>query len=70
MGNILSKPAPRGALNWGDGPASALLIGALVVLVAYQSVQIRRTPLVPLPFPFNRRTGVPQQPNGAVITVS
>lgn len=70
MGNILSKPAPRGALNWGDGPASALLIGALVVLVAYQSVQIRRAPLAPLPFPFNRRTGEPQQPNGAVITVS
>jgi uncharacterized membrane-anchored protein len=70
MGNILSKPAPRGFLNCGDGPASALLIGALVVLVVYESVQIRRTPLAPLPFPFNRRTGKPQQPNGAVLTVS
>lgn len=69
MGNILSKPAPRGALNWRDGPASALQVGALVVLVTYQTVQIRRTPLAPLPFPVNRRTGAPQQPNGAVITV-
>ena len=70
MGNILSKPAPRGALNWGDGPASALLIGVLVILVACETVLLRRKPLAPLPFPFNRRTGAPQQPNGAVITVS
>ena len=45
-----------------------MLIVALVVLVAYQAVEIRRDPLDPLPMPVSRRTGQPQQPNGAVIT--
>ncbi len=51
-----------------------MLIAALVVLVGYQALDIRRHPLeplpLPLPLPLNRRTGgQPQRPNGEVITV-
>ena len=70
VGNILSKPRERGGLDWGNAASSALLIGLLVALVIYQIVEIRRHPLQPLPMPLNRRTGQPQQPNGAVITVA
>ena len=42
----------------------------LVALVVYEIVQLRRHPLDPLPMPVNRITGAPQQPNGAVITVT
>ena len=42
---------------------------ALVVLVGYQTLDIRRHPLEPLPMPMNRHTGQPQRPNGEVITV-
>jgi len=32
VGNVLSKSAEQGGLEWENGPASAALIGALVVL--------------------------------------
>ena len=70
VGNILSKPRDRGGLAWGNATASALLIVLLVALVVYEIVQLRRHPLDPLPMPVNRITGAPQQPNGAVITVT
>jgi uncharacterized membrane-anchored protein len=64
LGNILSKSREHGGLAWGNTPSTAVLVGALVVLVAYQTVQIHRHPLQPLPAPVNRRTGEPQRPNG------
>ena len=69
VGNVLSKSRDHGGLNWGNAGASAVLIAALVVLVGYQTLDIRRHPLEPLPLPLNRRTGQPQRPNGGVITV-
>ncbi|TGD85179.1 hypothetical protein BayCH28_22545 [Mycolicibacterium sp. CH28] len=69
VGNILSKSRDHGGLNWGNAGASAVLIAALVVLVAYQTLEIRRHPLPPLPLPTSRRTGQPQRPNGEVVTV-
>ena len=66
----MSKPRDRGGLAWGNATASALLIVLLVALVVYEIVQLRRHPLDPLPMPVNRITGAPQQPNGAVITVT
>lgn len=68
-GNILSKPAERGGWGWGDGTASAVLIAALVALVVYQTIDSRRRPLTPVPYPASRRDGTPQRPNGDVITV-
>ena len=70
VGNILSKSRDHGGLEWGNAGASAVLIAGLVVLVAYQTLDIRRHPLEPLPLPMNRHTGQPQQPNGEVITVA
>jgi uncharacterized membrane-anchored protein len=70
VGNILSKSREHGGLDWGNAGASAVLIAALVVLVIYQTVDIRRHPLEPLPMPTNRHTGEPQRPNGEVITVA
>jgi len=69
VGNILSRSSDRGGLGLGNAGASALLIAGLVLLVAYQTVQIRRHPLQPLPLPINRQTGQPQRPNGAVVDV-
>ena len=46
------------------------LRAGLVVLVGYQTLDIRRHPLEPLPLPMNRQTGQPQRPNGEVITVA
>jgi uncharacterized membrane-anchored protein len=69
VGNILSKSRDHGGLDWGNAGASAVLIAALVVLVGYQTLDIRRHPLEPLPMPMNRHTGQPQRPNGEVITV-
>ena len=70
VGNILSRSRERGGLGWGNAGASAVLIGGLVVLVAYQTFEIRRHPLEPLPLPMNRHTGQPQRPNGKVVTVA
>ena len=70
VGNILSKSRDHGGLAWGNAGASAVLIAGLVVLVGYQTLDIRRHPLEPLPLPMNRHTGQPQRPNGEVITVA
>ena len=70
VGNILSRSRDRGGLGLGNAGASAILIAALVVLVVYQTVEIRRHPLEPLPLPLNRHTGQPQRPNGKVVTVA
>jgi uncharacterized membrane-anchored protein len=70
VGNILSFGRDRGGLGWGDASASAVLIAGLVVLVGYQTFEVRRHPLEPLPLPMNRHTGQPQRPNGEVVTVA
>jgi uncharacterized membrane-anchored protein len=67
-GDFLSKPLNHGGLAWGTVWTSAALLAALVVLIAYQSIDIRRHPLDPVPAPLHRRTGEPQQPNGALVT--
>jgi hypothetical protein len=67
-GDSLSKPHELGGLGWGTEWTSAALLGALVALVVYQTIQIRSHPLDPLPLPVNRRTGEPQQPNGELVT--
>jgi uncharacterized membrane-anchored protein len=69
VGNILSKEHERGGMNWGTTWTSAALLAALIGLVAYQTADVRRHPLRPLPAPVNRRTGEPQRPNGELITV-
>jgi uncharacterized membrane-anchored protein len=66
-GDSLTKPADEGGLGWGTLWGSAALLVLLVALVVYQAGQIRRDPLDPLPYPRNRLTGEPQQPNGAVV---
>lgn len=70
VGNILSGGRDHAGLNWGNAGASATLIAALVVLVAYETLQIHNHPLQPLPLPMNRHTGQPQRPNGEVVTVA
>ena len=69
VGNILSKSPERGGLNWGNAGATGVLVAALIGLVAYQTVHVRRNPLPPLPAPVNRRTGERQRPNGQLITL-
>jgi hypothetical protein len=44
-------------------------VAALAGLVAYQTIQVRRHPLQPLPAPINRRTGEPQRPDGQLVTL-
>ena len=70
VGNILSKDHQHGGLGWGNAAASAVLIAALIALVGYQIIDIRRHPLEPLPLPVNRHTGRPQRPNGALVTLA
>jgi uncharacterized membrane-anchored protein len=67
-GDSLSKPHELGGLGWGTEWTSAALLTALIALIIYQSIDTRSHPLDPLPFPVNRRTGEPQQPNGEVVT--
>jgi hypothetical protein len=43
------------------------LVALLAGLIIYQTIQVRRHPLEPLPYPVSRLTGQPQRPNGAVI---
>jgi uncharacterized membrane-anchored protein len=69
LGNILSKSRDHGGLDWGNAGATGVLVAALIALVAYQTVQVHRNPLRPLPAPVNRRTGAPQRPNGGLITL-
>ena len=69
-GDALSKPRELGGLDWGTTWTTAALLAVLVGLILYQSLQIRRRPLDPIPAPINRRTGAPEQPNGALVTVA
>jgi hypothetical protein len=48
-GDLLSEPRNRGALNWGTTWTSAALLAALIALIVYQTIRIRRHPLDPLP---------------------
>jgi uncharacterized membrane-anchored protein len=66
-GDALTKPVAAGGLGWGTVGGSAALFGLLAVLVAAQTLAVRRHPLPPLPYPLSRRTGQPQRPNGAVV---
>jgi len=66
-GDSLIIPVDEGGLGWGTFWGSAALFVVLVALVVYQTIQVRRHPLEPLPYPVSRRTGEPQQPNGAVV---
>jgi uncharacterized membrane-anchored protein len=68
-GDSLIKPRDEGGLGWGTFWGSMALFVVLVALVIYQTFQVRRHPLEPLPYPINRRTGEPQEPNGAVVTL-
>ncbi|QUQ65371.1 COG4705 family protein [Kutzneria sp. CA-103260] len=67
-GDSLIKPVDEGGLGWGTLWGSATLFALLLLLVAYQTLRVRQHPLEPLPYPVSRRTGRPQQPNGAVTT--
>lgn len=67
-GDSLIKPVDEGGLGWGTLWGSVALFALLVVLIVYQVIQVRRHPLEPLPYPVDRRTGEPQQPNGGVVT--
>ena len=66
-GDYLIKPREEGGLGWGTLWGSVALFALLAALVVYQTVQVRRHPLKPLPYPVNRRTGEPQTPNGALV---
>jgi uncharacterized membrane-anchored protein len=68
-GDYLSKPLDHGGLAWGTAWTSAALLVGLIALIGYQTVQVHRHPLDTLPLPTHRRTGAPQQPNGAVVDV-
>jgi uncharacterized membrane-anchored protein len=67
VGDFLSKPADHGGLEWGTTWTSAVLLAILICLAVYQTVQVGRDPLDPVPAPINRRTGEPERPNGALI---
>jgi uncharacterized membrane-anchored protein len=69
-GDALTKPVGAGGLGWGALWGSVALAVALAGLIAYQAWRLRRHPLAPLPAPTNRRTGRPQRPNGALVTVT
>jgi uncharacterized membrane-anchored protein len=69
-GDYLIKPKDEGGLGWGTFWGSMALFVVLVALVIYQTIQVRRHPPEPLPYPVNRRTGEPQEPNGEVVTVA
>jgi uncharacterized membrane-anchored protein len=68
-GDFLSKPHDHGGLQWGTMWTSAALVGVLIALIIYESLQLRRHPLGLLPAPVHRRTGEPQRPNGELVTV-
>lgn len=67
VGDFLSKPHDHGGLAWGTMWTSATLLATMIALIIYQSIQIRRHPLDPVPIPIHRRTGEPQQPNGELV---
>ena len=65
--DFLSKPRDHGGLAWGTMWTSAALVAALIGLIAYQTIDIRRHPLDPVPAPVHRRIGEPQRPNGQLV---
>jgi uncharacterized membrane-anchored protein len=67
-GDSLSKPHDLGGLAWGTMWTSAGLLAVLIALIAHQTIHNRRHPLDPVPASVHRRTGVPQQPNGELVT--
>ena len=67
-GDALTKPASDGGLGWGTAWGSAALGLLLIALTTYQVRQIRLHPPAPLPAPVDRRSGMPQRPNGAPVT--
>ncbi|HEY2206567.1 MAG TPA: hypothetical protein VGH99_19050 [Pseudonocardia sp.] len=66
-GDSLIKPTDEGGLGWGTLWGSMALFAVLIALIVHQTAQLRRRPLEPLPYPVNRLTGEPQQPNGALV---
>jgi uncharacterized membrane-anchored protein len=66
-GDSLTKPADEGGLGWGTVGGSVALLALLIGLIVYQSIQVNRHPLEPLPFPISRLTGQPQRPNGQIV---
>ena len=69
-GDYLVKPVDENGLGWGTLWGSVALLALLVGFTLVQTVQLRRHPLNPVPAPLNRRTGQPEQPNGALISLS
>ncbi|WP_200886679.1 COG4705 family protein [Phaeacidiphilus oryzae] len=69
-GDYLTKPVAEGGLGWGTAGGSAALCTLLAGLIACQRAALRRRPMPPLPAPTDRRTGVPQRPNGALVAAS
>ena len=67
-GDVLTKPVGQGGLGWGTAGGSAALLAVLLALVVSQSRYTARHPLPPLRAPVDRRTGLPQRPNGAPVT--
>lgn len=65
-GDALTKPVGAGGLGWGTAWGSAALAAVLTGLIMYQTRHVRHHPPAPLPAPFDRRTGRPQRPNGAL----
>lgn len=66
-GDYLVKPVDENGLGWGTLWGSVALLSMLGALIAYQTVQVRRAPLAPLPLPVNRVTGEAQRPNGHLV---
>ena len=52
------------SVGWGTLWGSVALFALLIVLVAYQAVQVARQPLKPLPYPVNRRTAAAKRGRG------
>lgn len=69
-GDYLVKPVDENGLGWGTLWGSLALLALLAGFVGYQTLQLRRDPLEPLPAPLNRRTGQPERPNGALVSYS
>jgi uncharacterized membrane-anchored protein len=69
-GDYLVKPTDESGLGWGTLWGSVVLFAALMVFALFQTAQLRRHPLEPVPAPVNRRTGELERPNGALVPAS